>query len=195
MTRTLDQLRSVVELNMDRTHYEIYLRLIEPNIKSILDDYLKGWQNIESTINRIFFRIGGAYRTDSDFLLAQGDKIKDYEEYIDIRIYKKLRRVRFYGKIQYLHERGILSKPVFELLKFLNRRRNRIHEFGTAFSEIERQGFSIADSVLMSIYIVNLSNSGLDENQKKLMLSNTETQSLQLLNELKKILSTRKPWE
>ncbi|MGC1709039.1 MAG: hypothetical protein WA799_04460 [Nitrosotalea sp.] len=180
---------------MDKKHYEAYLRIIEPNIESMLDDYLKGWQNIESTINRIFWRAKGAYKTDSDFLLAQGDNIKEYEEYIEIPIYKEFRKTRFSDKIKFLHEKGILHNSIFELVSFLNKRRNRIHGFGTAFSEIERQAFSLTDSMLLSVYIANSPNSGIEQDAKNTMLHDIENKSLRLLNELKNILSTKKSWE
>lgn len=51
-----------------------------------------------------------------------------------------------------MHNEGILGDKSYELLDLLRRKRNKIHEMGTVFSEKELQEFSMAYSTAFYIY-------------------------------------------
>lgn len=99
MTLTLDQLRRLVELNMDKKHYEVYLQLIEPNIKSILKDYLKGWQDLETLVTRITLRAKGAYKNNTEVILSDNDDTSKYSDYLEASIYNQVKIMKFKKKL------------------------------------------------------------------------------------------------
>jgi hypothetical protein len=94
----------------------------------------------------------------------------------------------FYQKIKYLHEKEILGNSTFALLDFLRKRRNKIHGYEPAFSEIEREAFSLAHSIIMWFTIIN-SDSSLSVQERNRILQMSEIQTSNILNKLKEILS------
>ena len=195
MTLTLDQLRKLAELNMDKKHYDIYCHMIEPNIKSMLKDYLKGWQDLETLVTRIVLRVKGAYKGITELIISDGDDPRKYGKYLEILVYKQVKKMKFGQKITFLHEKGVIGDSMYKLLDFLRKRRNKIHSVQHTFSEIEREAFSLANSIIGWIYAVN-SDSGLSNMQEKnKILQMCEVQSSELLSKLKEILSKPLPEE
>lgn len=189
MTLTLEQLRRLAQLNMDKKHYDVYLDLIEPNIKSMLKDYLKGWQDLETLVTRTVLRVKGAYKNKMEIILSDYDDPSKYEDYIEISVYKQVKKMKFAIKIKFLHEKKIIGDSTYQLLDFLRERRNKIHSTEHAFSEIEREAFSIANSIMGWIYAMN-SDSGLSNmHEESRILQMCEIQATDLLNKLKEILS------
>ena len=101
MTLTIDGLRKFAELNMDEKCYSIYLHLIEPNIKSMLKHYLRGWQDLETLVTRMTMRSKGAYKTNLDALFSEGDDQEKYANVVEISIYNKVDEMSFYQKIKH----------------------------------------------------------------------------------------------
>jgi hypothetical protein len=189
MTLTLDQLRKLAELNMDEKHYGIYLSLIEPNIKSMLRDYLKGWQDLETLVTRIVLRAKRAYKSNTELIISDEDDHRKYGKYIDISIYQQVKKMKFGEKIAFLHEKMIIGDSLYQLLDFLRERRNKIHSLQRVFSEPEREAFSLANSIIGWMYAI-ISNSSLSNTQEKdKILQMCEIQYSELLSKLKEILS------
>ncbi len=155
----------------------------------MLDNYLRGWQDIETGITRITMRSKGAYKNDLDFLLSEEDDPNKYPYDIEASKYKKVQHMWFSEKIKYLHKKGIIKDSTYALLCFLNRRRNKIHSYEDAFTEIERQAFSVTSSIISWLHILNSSQVGFNEKQRNEMTERSEIQASQILKELKEKLN------
>lgn len=190
MTLTIEGLRKLVELNMDEKCYSAYVHLIEPNIKSMLRDYLRGWQSLETLVIRMTMRSKGAYKTNLDVMFSEVDDKKKYEDSVDIPTYNKVDKMSFYKKIQYLHQNGILKDSTFALLDFLRKRRNKIHGYDPAFSDIDREAFELAHSIIWWIHTFNTPSNYNNLKEKDRILNDCEIQAFHLLNKIKEIIST-----
>jgi len=65
---TIEDIRKLAELNLTPECYKIYLQIIEPNVKSLIPDYLRDWQNVESFVNMTVMRQMGIFKTNLTFL-------------------------------------------------------------------------------------------------------------------------------
>ncbi len=149
---TIDDIRKLAELNLTPECYKAYLQIIEPNIKSLIPNYLKDWQNVESFVNMTVMRHMGIFKTNLSFLSIDDNVEEKYGDQLDIAEFKKIKLKSFKWKIDYLHNEGILGDSSHELLDLLRRKRNKIHEMGTVFSEKELQEFALAYSTIFYIY-------------------------------------------
>ncbi|HEY8110415.1 MAG TPA: hypothetical protein VIG05_06080 [Candidatus Nitrosotenuis sp.] len=188
MALTIEQLRKFAELNMDERCFSIYLHLIEPNIKAMLRDYLRGWQDLETLVTRMTMRSKGAYKTNLEVIFSKGDDMEKFSNEVDLLIYRKVNKLHVDKKIEYLHNIGIFGDSTYALLDFLRLRRNKLHEPEPAFSDVERQAFSSAHSIISWINFVNSTNYP-DLEGKKRTLHNCENQAVHLLKWLKEALS------
>ncbi|MGI0022098.1 MAG: hypothetical protein ACRD9Q_04470, partial [Nitrososphaeraceae archaeon] len=84
MMTTLDQLRANAMLNLCENCKKVYDWLIAPGIKSILENYLKDWQNIESTVTQLVMKHKGIFKTKWIFDVKDSDNIENYSNDVDV---------------------------------------------------------------------------------------------------------------
>lgn len=153
---TIANLRKLAELNFGPECYKKYLALIEPGIKSIIENYFSGWKNLESTINQMVMKHKGIFKTD---LIVISIDSKADEQYVDTKAFNKIKNQSFKQKIDYLRKNEILGDSSYKLLDLLREKRNKIHEPGVNFSEQELAEFSYAHSIVWFILIPMISHS------------------------------------
>ena len=150
---TIKDIRKLAELNLTPECYKIYLQIIEPNVKSLIPDYLRDWQNVESYVNMAVMRHMGVFKTELSFFSIDEDAEKKYRGQLDVIKFREIKPKSFKWKIDYLYDNGILGHKSHELLDLLRKKRNeKIHEMGAVFSEKELQEFSMAYSTIFYIY-------------------------------------------
>jgi len=151
---TLEHLRANAMLNLCENCKKVYDSLIHPGIKSILENYLKDWQNIESIITQMVMRHKEIFKSKWSFDVKDSDNIDNYANEVDVEGFKNIKYGwGFSDKINYLHNNGILQDSVHDLLQILNRKRNHLHYRDTVLSERTRLEFSHGYSIVHSIYI------------------------------------------
>lgn len=155
---TIDYLRRLAELNFAPECYQRYLEMIEPGIKSIIPNYLKDWQNVEGYVTMIMMRYMGIFKTETSFTSIGDDAEEKYGNMLDVAKFRQVKKWTFKEKIDYLRKEGILREDSYKLLDALRVKRNKIHEMGTVFSELDLQVFSKAYSIIFYIHTTLVPN-------------------------------------
>jgi len=145
---TIANLRRLAELNFGPQCYKQYKALIEPGIKSIIENYFSGWKNVESTVTQMVMKDKGVFKTE---LLVIAPISKSEQELVDFEAFNKIDKWPFKRKIKYLHKKNILRDSTFKLLDVLNHKRNTIHVPNKNFSEQDLAAFSYASSIVFYI--------------------------------------------
>lgn len=182
---TIADIRKLAELNLTPECYKVYLQIIEPNVKSLIPNYLKDWQNIESYVNMTVMRHMGIFKTNISFLTIDDDAEAKYGKKLDVVKFRKIKQKSFKWKIDYLHSEGILGDKSHELLDILRKKRNKIHDMGSIFSENDLQEFSMAYSI--TFYICTSEAAGNIGNEERTRIRNSvERTSKELLEIIKR---------
>lgn len=155
---TIDYLRKLAELNFTHECYQRYLEMIEPGIKSIMPSYLKDWQNVEGFVTMVMMRHMGIFKTEYSVTSIDDGAEEKYSDMCDVVEFKKVKKWTFKEKIDYLRKEGILRENSYKLLDALRVKRNKIHEMGTVFSELDLQAFSKAYSIVFYIHTTLVPN-------------------------------------
>lgn len=165
---TIEDIRKLAELNMTPECYRTYLAIIEPNIKSIIPNYLRDWQNVEGYVTMIVMRHMGIFKTSFSFISIDDDAEERYGEQLDVTKFRKIKKWTFKQKIEYLSKEGILKENSYKLLDKLREKRNQIHEMGTVFSEKDLREFSMAHSIIFYIHTTQEPTSMSKEEQNRI---------------------------
>jgi hypothetical protein len=179
---TIEDIRKLAELNMTPECYKTYLTVIEPNIKAIIPNYLKDWQNVEGYVTMIVMRHMGIFKTSFSFISIDNDAEERYGDQIDVTKFRKIKKWTFKQKIEYLSKEGILKEHSYKLLDKLREKRNNIHEMGAVFSERELQEFSMAHSVIFYIHLTQQPISQEKQNEMRNLAEKFAENALKVIN-------------
>lgn len=81
------------------------------------------------------------------------DNATDIPQVRDVEEFRKIKRMSFSRKLCYLLRNELISKPIYDLLNNMAKRRNRIHEYAEVLTNDDRALFSYGYSLLHATYI------------------------------------------
>jgi hypothetical protein len=179
----IEHLRKMAELNFTDDCYNHYLALIEPGIRSIIENYMRSWQDIESAVTRMVMVHKKIYKTDLQFVSLSPDAKEKFGDQVDVDEFNKVKfGMGFRDKINYLKDVGLLQTQSYNLLDMLNKRRNKIHEIGEVFTQKDLNIFAGAYSVVFYILLtITKSGFGSQEMNEKI-INDTENWSRNLIS-------------
>jgi len=180
---TIANLRSLAELNFGPECYKKYLALIEPGIKSIIENYFSGLKSFESNITRTVMRHKGVFKTSTSFISYDSDEIEKYSDLLDVKAFKEINKWRLKQKIDYLHKNGLIGKSTYKLFDLLREKRNTIHDLEVKFSEEDLQVFAYASSISFFLHVGLLGSKDLDKTK---LMRDTEYSAERILSMIKK---------
>lgn len=181
---TIASLRAMAELNFSPECYKKYLALIEPGIKSIIENYFSAWKNIESTITQTVMRHKGVFKTSTSVISNNPDEIEKYSHLLDVETFKEITKWSLKKKIDYLHKNGVMGDSTYKLFDLLREKRNTIHDPEIKFSEEDLTIFAYASSIVFFLHVGLLGSK--DTENKTKVLYDTEKSSEFLLSVMKK---------
>ena len=181
---TIANLRKLAELNFGPECYKKYLALIEPGIKSIIENYFSAWKNIESTITQMVMRHKGVFKTNTSIISTNLDEIEKYSHLLDVETFKEITKWKLGQKIDYLHKNGVMGDSTYKLFDLLREKRNTIHDPEVKFSEEDLAIFAYASSIAFFLNVEVLGSKD-TENKTKVMYD-TEKSSEFLLSVMRK---------
>ncbi|MBI1829666.1 MAG: hypothetical protein HY222_02240 [Thaumarchaeota archaeon] len=182
----IEDIRQIAKLNLSDDCYKAYEMFIEPNIRSVIKNYLRNWQDVESVINRMVMIHKKIYKTDLQFISLSPDAIEKYNDQVDVDGFIKVKfGMSFKNKIDYLKNVGILRWHSYHLLDMLNKRRNKIHELGAIFTQQDLNIFSGAYSVVFYI-LTTLGNKATNPEINQQTRENTEKWARNLISIIEK---------
>ncbi len=179
---TIEDIRKLAESNMTPECYKTYLAIIEPNIKAIIPNYLKDWQNVEGYITMIVMRHMGIFKTSFSFISIDDDAEEIHGDQLNVTEFRKIKKWTFKQKIEYLNKEGILKENSYKLLDKLREKRNRIHEMDAVFSEKDLQEFSMAHSIIFYIHLTQQPIRVEEQNRMRDLAEKWAEESLKVIN-------------
>lgn len=178
----ISRLREFVKLNVSDDCYKAYESLIEPGIRTIIENYFRNWQDIESVVTRMVMVHKKIYKTSLQFLSLPNDAKEKFGDQVDVDEFNKVKfGMSFKNKLDYLNKVRILPINSYNLLSMLNKRRNDIHEVGTVFTQQDLDIFAGAHSVVFYL-LLTLTDSGFNEEQKRHTIENAEIWAQNLIS-------------
>lgn len=150
---TVEYLRSLAELNLCESCFQKYKALIEPSIRGYLSQPLRDWREAESQITQIAMKTKGVFKSDMWVLSFDKGEEEKVAEYVDVKAFRKIERMSFKDKIEYLHKNGVLQHFSYRLLDRARESRNKIHSepILTELSERDYALFSMANWITSQI--------------------------------------------
>jgi len=181
---TIANLRKLAELNFGPKCYEKYLALIEPSIKSIIENYFSGWKSVESTITQLVMRHKGVYKTNTSYTSIDPEELEKYSHLLDVKTFKEIDKWNLKQKIDYLHENSILGNSTFKFFDLLRKKRNTVlHDIEKKFSEQDLEVFAYASSIASWLHIAFMSTAS--SKIKTKIMSDTEYSAERVLSMMK----------
>jgi len=182
--RTLEQLRKDAELNLCDRCYQVYLAMIEPSIKVLMESRLSDWRFTETDITQMVLFYRGAFKTDTWAEVTRDEEWGDvHYELMDKEIFDKTKKM-FYGqKIAYLRDAKKIPESCYQLFKEAGKRRNMFHESPLIynFPEEDLNLFHLCFSI--STTLVHLLKSSLPEETQESYIKSCETAAQRWLEE------------
>lgn len=180
---TIDDIRQLAKSNLTPECYETYLTIIHPNIKTIITNYLRNWQNVELYVTLTVMRHMGIFKTSLSFHSIDDDAEEKYGDKLDVAKFRDVKTWWLKKKIDYLRKEGVLGENSFKLLDALRKKRNKIHEPGMVFSEKDLQEFSIGYTVMFYIHTTQSDNLPEEEhNRIRNMAEKWAEEALKVIN-------------
>jgi hypothetical protein len=151
---TIEYLRKNAELNLCKDCFRKYLAIIEPSIKRYVSQPLYDFRQAESQITQIVMKTKGVFKGEMWVLSFNKGEEKEVDDYIDVKAFRKIEKMRFKDKINYLHKKGILKDSSYSILDKAREARNKIHTepILTGLSEEDYALFSMASWITSQIY-------------------------------------------
>ena len=139
---TLEELQQIVMSHLCDKCRPLYGPLIEPTIIEMLSEFFFDWQGIEAETRFILEWSVGAFKKrpylfDSDW----GEDLTVLSDEIDVELYECVRRMSFGRQVSKLKERSVIGPELDSLLRYVARRRNRIHKYKVSIPEDDRTLF------------------------------------------------------
>jgi hypothetical protein len=151
---TIENLRKLAELNLCKDCFWKYKAMIEPTIKIWLSQPLSDFRQAESEITQMVMKTKGVFKGKMWVLSFNKGEEEKVAEYIDVKAFRKIEKMRFKDKIDYLHENGILQDSSYRLLDKAREARNKIHAepIVAELSEEDYTLFSMASWIASQIW-------------------------------------------
>ena len=151
---TIEYLRKIAELNLCKDCFSKYKAKIEPTIKIWLFQPLSYFRQAESQITQILMKTKGIFKGDTWVLSFNKSEEEKAADYVDVKAFRKIEKMGFKDKIDYLHKNGILQDSSYRLLDKAREARNKIHVEPTLveFSEEDYALFSMASWITSQIW-------------------------------------------
>jgi hypothetical protein len=184
MVRTLEQLRKDAELNLCERCYRVYLAMIEPNIKVLIESRLHDWRFAENDITTMVLHHKGAFKTDAWAEASRYEEWGDlHHELMDKTIFDKTKKMRFSDKIAYLRDTERIPESCYQLFKEAGNRRNMIHESPMIYNFPEEDLNLFHLCFTISTTLIHLFRSSLPEQTQESYRKGSETAAQKWLEE------------
>jgi hypothetical protein len=157
---TIEHLRKLAELNLCDRCFQVYKAFIEPTIQSTIQSLLSvplaDWTQTESQITQIVMKNKGIFKGNV-IVISLGKEENESADMVDVKAFKKIKRLPFKTKIDYLHATGVLQDSSYELLDKARETRNRLHDL-IAFSEQDYALFHLAYIITNQIWTATVTD-------------------------------------
>ncbi|MGH9876427.1 MAG: hypothetical protein ACRD5H_02225 [Nitrososphaerales archaeon] len=151
MVSTVAQLAADAKLNFRHEEcWQIFTSHIKPQIEELISSYYADWQRIERDITAIYMKRRGMFT--AGFIVTRIDGNDPDPSMVDIEKFRIVKRMMFSRKLSYLKRKKIISKPIYDLLSNLAKRRNKIHEYAEVLSDNDRQLFNYGYRLLHATF-------------------------------------------
>lgn len=153
MVSTVTQLAANAKLNLRHEDcWHVFTSIIQPQIEQLLSSYFTDWQKIEEDVTAIVMKHNGLFTT-RQIITRIGDDVKECPELTDVEQFRRIKRTSFGSKLCYLLRNNLISRPIYDLLSNLAKRRNKIHEYAEVLTDDDRSLFSYGYSLLHATYM------------------------------------------
>lgn len=151
---TIEYLGKIAELNLCQICFQKYKAIIEPSIKHYLSQPLSDFRQAESQITQIVMKTRGVFKGNIWILSFNKGEEEKVAEYIDVNAFRKIEKMGFKDKIDYLHKNGILQGSSYIILDKAREARNKIHAepILAEISEEDYTLFSMANWITSQIW-------------------------------------------
>lgn len=151
---TIEHLRKLAELNLCKDCFWKYKIMIEGNIKILLSQPLSDFRQAESQVTQMVMKTKGVFKGKTWVLSFNKGEEEKVADYIDVKAFRKIEKMGFKDKIDYLHEKGILQDSSYKLLDKAREARNKIHvePIVAGLSEQDYTLFSMASWITSQIW-------------------------------------------
>jgi hypothetical protein len=153
MVITVGQIAANAKLNFKHEDcWQVFTYCIKPQIEELMATYFADWQQIERDITAIYMKKRGMFT--SKYIVTKIDDSKPDPEMIsDIDRFRRKKRMNFSRKLIYLKNKKQISRPLYNLLHSLAKRRNKIHEYGEGFTDDDRALFNLGYRLLHATFL------------------------------------------
>jgi predicted GNAT family acetyltransferase len=151
---TIEYLRKLAELNLCEDCFLKYKEIIEPNVQEYLSQPLSDFRQAESQITQMVMKAEGIFKDKRWILSFNKGEEEKVAKYIDVKGFRKIEKMGFKDKIDYLRKKGILQDCSYRLLDKAREARNKIHAepILAAMSEKDYTLFSMASWITGQIW-------------------------------------------
>ena len=182
---TVEHLRKLAELNFCHECFQKYQAFIEPTIQSTIQSLLTlplaDWVFTELDITNLVLKNKGVFKTEAIVIQLSTDEEKN-SSLVDADAFRRIQKMPFKKKIDYLRKNGLLQEFSYELLDKARITRNRLHNL-TAFSKEDYDLFHFARAVTYHIWTATTIE---NKDAANLLKTRAEKSAKQFLDKLRK---------
>jgi hypothetical protein len=141
-------------LNLCKDCFWKYKAIIEPSIKRYLSQPLSDFRQAESQITQIVMKTKGVFKGKTWVLSFNKGEEEKVDAYVDVKAFRKVEKMGFKDKIDYLHKSGILQDFSYSIVDKARKARNKIHiePILAELSEEDYALFSMANWITSQIW-------------------------------------------
>jgi hypothetical protein len=183
---TIEYLEKMAELNLCQDCFQKYKALIEPSIKRYLSQPLSDFRLAESQITQIMMKTKGVFKGNLWVLSFNKGEEEKVADYIDVKAFRKIEKMSFKGKIDYLHKNGMLQDYSYSILDKARDARNKIH----AETELSKEDYALFS---MANWITNQIWSTIRFNWEKEQIANIKFNTEKVAEQWLKTLQIKPP--
>lgn len=176
----LSDIRLELEEELCAKCYREYLKIIEPRIKSLIENYFRDWQYIESIVTLLAMNAAGIFKHKMGYRDVEKESAEDFgDDLLDPIIYEKIKSMSFKQKIDYLHMKGVIGDSLYKVLNRFRRTRNRIHQYSGVISEEDRTNFARIHAIVAPL--LEAQSGRLDKATEDWLIHSTEESAMVML--------------
>ena len=179
MVSTVAQLAANAKMNLRHEDcWQIFNAVIKPQIEQLIESWFRDWQKIEEDVTAIVMKHKGIF-TSRLVVTRIDDDARNVPQVRNVEEFRRIKRSSFRSKLCYLLDNKLISKPIFDLLANLAKRRNRIHEYAEVLTDDDRTLFSYGYSLLHATYTAQCFGS--EKDHMKYQIEQNDKTALRLL--------------
>jgi hypothetical protein len=156
----------------------VFASMIKPQIGELMARYFRDWQWIERDVTAIYMKKRRMF-TSRLIVTKMNDNEPDTSMVTDIDRFRRKKRMSFSHKLTYLKDKKQISRPMYDLLSTLAKRRNRIHEFEEGFTDDDRSLFNLGYRLLHATFIARCFES--EKEHMQYQIEQNDKSALELL--------------